>query len=86
MVHIPENKTNQTSPLLIKLGMVLAEILIFPAMVGWFALIFTGSTPFASRSGVKKEIYRYTRPMIGMFFGGIIIAMVNGLFIGGVLI
>ncbi len=77
---------NSEFTILLKLGMVLAEILIFPAIVSWFALMFTGSTPFASRSGVRTEIYRYTHSLVGMFFGGIIIAIVNGLFIGGVFI
>ena len=65
--------------LFIRIGMVLAEILVFPAIIAYLALNFTGSTPFASRSGVKKEIYRYIRPMVGMFFGGILLAILTGI-------
>jgi hypothetical protein len=65
--------------LFIRIGMVLAEILVFPAIIAYLALNFTGSTPFASRSGVKKEIYRYIRPMAGMFFGGILLAIITGI-------
>jgi len=39
-------------------------MLALPAVSAFFALNFTGSTPFASRSGVKKEM-RLTMPVMG---------------------
>ncbi|NLV26590.1 MAG: carbon monoxide dehydrogenase [Methanomicrobiales archaeon] len=48
-------------------------LLIIPPVVGYLALNFTGSTPFTSRTGVKKEIFRYIPIMTGMVgLGGII--------------
>jgi len=41
-----------------------AAYLALPAVSAFFALNFTGSTPFASRSGVKKEM-RLTMPVMG---------------------
>jgi acetyl-CoA decarbonylase/synthase complex subunit gamma len=41
-----------------------AALLALPAVSAFFALNFTGSTPFASRSGVKKEM-RLTMPAMG---------------------
>lgn len=41
-----------------------AAFLALPAVSAFFALNFTGSTPFASRSGVKKEM-RLTMPAMG---------------------
>lgn len=70
---------SQTGGLFIGIGMVLAELLVFPAIVAYLTLNFTGCTPFASRSGVKREIYRYIRPMAGMFFVGIGLAIVTGI-------
>ena len=34
-------------------------LLIIPAVTAYLALNFTGSTTFTSRTGVKKEIFRY---------------------------
>jgi hypothetical protein len=34
-------------------------LLIIPAAVAYMALNFTGCTPYTSRTGVKKEIFRY---------------------------
>jgi acetyl-CoA decarbonylase/synthase complex subunit gamma len=50
-----------------------AAMLALPAVSAFFALNFTGSTPFASRSGVKKEM-RLTMPaMGGALLGGALI-------------
>jgi hypothetical protein len=43
-----------------------AALLVIPAVVAYFALNFTGSTPFTSRTGVKKEIFRYVPVMAVM--------------------
>ncbi|HWQ65600.1 MAG TPA: mercury methylation corrinoid protein HgcA [Methanospirillum sp.] len=69
--------TNQ-GDLLIRIMMAAGELLIFPAVVAYLALNFTGATPFTSRTGVKTEIRRYIRPLVGSFAGGIILAMLSG--------
>lgn len=42
----------------------LAAFLALPAVSAFYALNFTGSTPFTSRSGVKKEM-RHSLPLMG---------------------
>jgi hypothetical protein len=41
-------------------------LLIMPAVTAYLALNFTGSTPYPSRTGVKKEIFRYVPVMAVM--------------------
>jgi hypothetical protein len=55
-----------------------SHFLIWPALVGYFALNFTGATPYPSRSGVRREIYRYIRPMAVMFGLGLVLNIVAG--------
>jgi len=43
---------------------ILAAFLILPAVSAFYALNFTGCTPYTSRSGVKKEM-RIALPLIG---------------------
>ncbi len=43
-----------------------ATLLIIPAVVAYLALNFTGCTTFTSRTGVKKEIFRYIKVMAAM--------------------
>jgi hypothetical protein len=43
-----------------------AALLIFPPITAYLALNFTGATPFTSRTGVKKEIFRYVPVMAAM--------------------
>ncbi|NMB78663.1 MAG: carbon monoxide dehydrogenase [Methanomicrobiales archaeon] len=43
-----------------------AALLIMPAVVAYLALNFTGCTTFTSRTGVKKEIFRYVKVMAAM--------------------
>jgi hypothetical protein len=54
-----------TSMLLLRLGTALALLLGVSAAVAFLALNFTGSTPLASRTGVRREIYRYIPAMAG---------------------
>ncbi len=54
----------------------LAFLLMAAPVTAFLALNFTGSTPFTSRSGVRREIQRYTRVMAGAFGGGIIVLIV----------
>jgi hypothetical protein len=56
-----------------------ATLLIFPPITAYLALNFTGSTPFTSRTGVKKEIFRYVPVMAAMVVSGTVIAIIAGL-------
>jgi hypothetical protein len=56
-----------------------AGILLFPAVTAYLALNFTGCTPYTSRSGVRREIFRYTRVLAGMALGGIALAAIIGI-------
>ena len=53
-------------------------LLIIPAVTAYLALNFTGSTPFASRTGVRKEIFRYVKPMAVMAGAGVFFGIVLG--------
>jgi hypothetical protein len=54
-------------------------LLIMPAVTAYLALNFTGSTPFPSRTGVKKEIFRYVPVMAVMAGLGTVIGILLGL-------
>ena len=56
----------------------LTPILIMPAVTAYLALNFTGSTTFTSRTGVKKEIFRYVPVMALMAGTGILLIIVLG--------
>ncbi|WFN33921.1 carbon monoxide dehydrogenase [Methanogenium sp. S4BF] len=56
-----------------------AALLIIPAVTAYLALNFTGCTTFASRSGVKKEIFRYVPVMACMAGAGIILGIILGI-------
>jgi len=49
--------------------------LAMPAVTAYLALNFTGSTPFTSKTGVKREIFAYTPIMAVMFGIGIVLAI-----------
>jgi hypothetical protein len=53
-------------------------LLIMPAVIAYFALNFTGCTTFTSRTGVKKEIFRYI-PIMALMAG---IGVILGIFLG----
>jgi hypothetical protein len=55
-----------------------ASFLIFPPITAYLALNFTGSTPFTSRTGVKKEIFRYIPVMAAMVAAGGVIVIIAG--------
>jgi len=46
--------------------LALTFLLGMPAITAYPALNFTGATPYPSRSGVRKEIYRYIPVMAVM--------------------
>jgi len=65
-------------PLLMKAIMSLALLLTIPAVTAYLALNFTGCTTFTSRTGVKKEIYRYVPVMALMAGSGILLLTIFG--------
>jgi hypothetical protein len=57
----------------------LVILLIMPAMIAYLALNFTGCTTFTSRTGVKKEIFRYVPIMALMVCSGIVVSILLGI-------
>jgi hypothetical protein len=57
---------------------IVATLLVFPPVTAYLALNFTGSTSFTSRTGVKKEIFRYVPVMAAMIISGAILAIAAG--------
>ncbi|MCD1293771.1 carbon monoxide dehydrogenase [Methanocella sp. CWC-04] len=55
---------------------VLVYLLAMPAITSYLALNFTGSTPFTSRTGVKREISTYIPVMAGMVTISVIIVVI----------
>lgn len=55
--------------------LALAPLLLMPAVTAYLALNFTGSTPFTSRTGVKREIFRYVPVMAAMAVGGVVLIL-----------
>jgi hypothetical protein len=58
---------------------VISLLLVIPALTAYLALNFTGSTPYTSRTGVRKEIYSYVPVMTGAGLIGSTFALVVGL-------
>jgi hypothetical protein len=56
----------------------LTPLLIMPAVTAYLALNFTGSTTFTSRTGVRKEIFRYVPVMALMAGSGAVLGTVLG--------
>ncbi|MFQ5436059.1 MAG: mercury methylation corrinoid protein HgcA [Anaerolineae bacterium] len=56
-------------------GWALAYLCTLPAVTAFLSLNFTGSTTFTSRSGVKREIFKYAPVMAWMFGGGLILSI-----------
>ncbi len=65
------------SPAWWRVLMALAFLLVLPPVTAFLALNFTGSTPFTSRSGVRREILRYTRLMAGLFATGVVLFLTS---------
>jgi hypothetical protein len=55
------------------LGLMLA----FPPVTAFLALNFTGSTTFTSRTGVRREIFRYIPLMAWLFGAGILLTIAH---------
>jgi hypothetical protein len=58
---------------------VISLLLVIPALTAYLALNFTGSTPYTSRTGVRKEIYSYVPVITGAGLIGSTFALVVGL-------
>jgi hypothetical protein len=69
------------SPLWWRAGWGAVHILGMTPVTAFLALLFTGSTTFTSKSGVAREIARYTRPLALLLGAGIVLAV--GLAIAG---
>ncbi len=52
-----------------RMATTIAAFLALPAVSAFFTLNFTGSTPFTSRTGVKKEM-RLSLPVMGLLIAG----------------
>jgi hypothetical protein len=58
------------------IGRALMYLLAIPPAVAYLALLFTGSTTFTSRTGVRREIYTYIPVMAWMFGAGVVLAII----------
>jgi hypothetical protein len=57
---------------------VAVPLLLIPAVVAYMALNFTGCTPYTSRTGVKKEIFKYIPVMAFLAVAGTAFLIVLG--------
>jgi hypothetical protein len=65
---------NPEAPGWVRIGTGLAMLLILPPVTAFLALNFTGSTPYPSRTGVKREIFAYIPSMAVSLAAGILLA------------
>ena len=56
-------------------GEALVYLLAMPAVTAFLALNFTGSTTFTSRTGVRREIFRYAPIMAASFGAGLVVSV-----------
>jgi CO dehydrogenase/acetyl-CoA synthase delta subunit len=56
----------------------IVPLLVIPAVTAYLGLNFTGSTPFTSRTGVRKEIFRYVPVMALMAGSGVMLGVLLG--------
>ena len=59
----------------LRTGKALCYLLSIPPLVAYLALLYTGSTTFTSRSGVKQEIFTYIPRLAWMLGGGVVLSM-----------
>lgn len=67
------------APFWVSITSTISLLLIVPAVTAFLALNFTGSTPFTSRTGVRKEIFSYVPVMTGAGLIGSTFALVVGI-------
>lgn len=65
-------------PVWVNAAGAVAALLVIPAVTAYLALNFTGSSTFTSRTGVKKEIFRYVPVMAVMAAIGSLAAIALG--------
>jgi hypothetical protein len=65
--------SHEGSSLWLRSAYALTFELLMPPVTAYIALNFTGSPPFASRSGVKREIFRYVPIIAGSLVLGAIL-------------
>jgi hypothetical protein len=56
----------------------ITPLLLIPAVTAYLGLNFTGSTTFTSRTGVRKEIFRYVPVMVLMAAVGVVLGIILG--------
>jgi len=61
------------------IGRALSDLLIWPPVTAFIALNFTGSTTFTSRSGVRREMFKYLPRMAWIFGTGVVLIIVLAL-------
>lgn len=71
--------TNPLLPAWADTAAAAAALLVIPAVVAYFALNFTGCTTFTSRTGVKKEIFRYVPSLALMAGAGLVVGVILGI-------
>lgn len=57
----------------------LAEVLLMAPPIAYVALNFTGSSPIASRTGVRREIFRYIPMFVIMLVTGVVLIAIAAL-------
>ena len=62
-----------------RLGWALAYLLAMPPVTAYLALNFTGATTFTSKSGVRREMDTYIRPMAWTFGLGLALTLASTL-------
>ena len=67
--------TNFALPFWENVSISLVLLLIMPALTACLDLNFTGATTFTSRTGVKKEIFRYVPIMAFMAGSGVVLSI-----------
>jgi hypothetical protein len=71
--------TNPSLPPWAAAAGAVTPLLLIPAVVSYLALNFTGCTTFTSRTGVKKEIFRYVKVMAVMAGTGVLMGAILGI-------
>jgi len=59
------------------LSQALAQVLACSAFASWFAMSYTGSTPFTSLSGVDREMRRYMPAQGGLLLAAILVWLIG---------
>jgi hypothetical protein len=71
--------TNPSFPAWADMTGAATAFLIIPSVVAYLALNFTGCTTFTSRSGVKREIFRYVPSLVFLAGAGVVLGIILGI-------